>query len=63
MVIVILRESDLVSLRACDDGMRLYRDLLALQGGTRVVCRRADGTRVIRHRMNDQVRRIRAEKW
>jgi len=47
---VTIRESDLRERGACGDGMRLYRDVLALQGGVRVTVRLRCGARVAKLR-------------
>jgi hypothetical protein len=51
----VLRLSDLTAADACDEGLALYRDLLALQGGVHVVVRLRCGARVVRLR-TDRVR-------
>jgi len=50
-----LRLSDLTDRRACTDGLALFHDLLALQGGVYVVVRLRSGERVARLR-TDRVR-------
>ena len=47
---VTIRESDLRERGACGGGMRLYRDVLALQGGVRVTVRLRSGERVTKLR-------------
>ena len=47
---VTIRESDLRERGACGEGMRLYRDVLALQGGVRVTVRLRSGERVTKLR-------------
>jgi hypothetical protein len=51
----VLRLSDLTAAGACGEGLALYRDLLALQGGVHVVVRLRSGERVVRLR-TDRVR-------
>jgi hypothetical protein len=52
MIYTTIHESDLVRLKACSDGMAFYREMRAMQGGVWVVCRRKDGTRVARLRVD-----------
>jgi uncharacterized protein YjbI with pentapeptide repeats len=54
-ITAVLRLSDLTVADACGEGLALYRDLLALQGGVHVVVRLRSGERVVRLR-TDRVR-------
>ena len=49
---VTIRESELLQLDACGEGMSLYDDVFALQGGVHVVVRLRSGKRVVRLRLD-----------